>query len=92
MTTSHLNELRGGTHLIKVLFFYIINLFSLVESCSSLCEVFFHQIDVGFILTHVNSWILDEQDSEVVEALGNFLTLLEGFLRQGQSLAESMLG
>ena len=53
----------------------VLTLLASVELVTDLLEVVLHHIDVVFIVLEINSWVLNQQNSELVEAFSDFLTL-----------------
>ena len=81
MTPRHFDVLGRGPHLIMELGLDLINLVASVELLASRSEVALHEVDVLLVVTHIDSRVAKEDDSEVVEALGHFLAFGEGCLR-----------
>jgi len=72
VVTSRFNEFWCGSYLVVALGNDVSALLASVELVARLLEVVLHQVNVGLVVLHVDTWVLDQQDTEFVEALLHF--------------------
>lgn len=75
VVTSLLNVLRSRTDLVVTLRLDVVDHFASVKELAGALEVTFHEVNVFFIVLHVHSWVANNQNAELVEALCNLLAL-----------------
>ena len=67
--------------MVVPLWFDVFAVFTAVEFCSCVSKVLLHEVNVIIIVLHVDTGVLDEDDAEAVEALGDLLALFDGSCR-----------
>ena len=80
MAPGHFNILRRGPHLIMELGLDLVHRLVAVKFLARSSEVRLHQVDILLVILHVDARVPDQNDSEVVEALGDFFALGEARL------------
>ena len=75
MIASHLDEFRRRADLIVVLGLDVGDSFAGVEFVARLRKVLLHQVNVFVVVLHVYARVLNQQNAEFVETLGNFRAL-----------------
>jgi len=86
--TSLFDGLMCGSCLIAELWVYIFENLTCVEFVSHLLKVPFHHVDVVLVLFMINTWVSNDGNTELMEALCDFFAfkapgLLVGFVKVG---------
>ena len=81
MTAGHFNVLWRGPHLIMELRFDLVDILASVKFLACRGEILLHQVNILLIVLHVDARVADQEDSEVVEAFGDFFALCESCVR-----------
>ena len=82
MVACHLDELRSRADLIVVLWFDVTDFLSVIKLVANLLKIVFHKVDVALIVSKVDSWVSNQQNTELVEALCDLLTLNFDIIRE----------
>ena len=63
-----------------------------VEFLAGRGKIRLHQVNILFVVLHVDAWISDQEDSEVVEAFSNFFALCESRFRDLGAISLCSIG
>jgi len=86
VVSSLLDELGCRTDLIVALGLDVIDLLAGVVQLASALEIRLHEVNVFFIVLHVDARVANDQDAELVEALGDLLALDLSLLARASTL------
>jgi hypothetical protein len=75
MVTGHFNELRSCANLVVALRLDVVDFLTSVKELTGALEVVLHEVNVFFIVLHVDTRVPNDQDTKLVEAFSHLLAL-----------------
>lgn len=63
-----------------------------VEFLAGRSKIRLHQVNILLVVLHVDAWVSDQEDAEVMEALSNFFALCESRFRDLRAVSLSSIG